>query len=469
MLDLASSSYYLDSMRSVFLLILIVLGCSRAFGRDEVFFVGGAGERGRKINIFDRSFSLAYKLAIKTSARATFFVDVDHPSTKEVLKLRPDVQPKLVSKEAVEKGFDDLVKRIEGDGFRSGEKLVLMVETHGSQENASDVEIETVDGRIQIESFLRRIVDAAAKKKIKIAIILGSCYSGTVVERFSRENHACIVSATAPARLGYSNFTSEVVDKLSTGTDLETAFLMTRKVYLLEDANADFFGLPQISTEAGRTTMDHMAVFSRHRFEAIDHRRALLDQISCDDELAEIDRLKMLAKTALGKTTESDIEKALERFRRTAKFYGLSKDDIEQRKRKVDYLDAEWNTWCERAVPASSRELQNWHFANQSQYCSALMIAPRCFVGPASQRPPACGERETMVPVLEDPLFVKRAQYMERLWRDVANELYHRVLNRPFASSVFTNKDERNLYDVVYRERSKVLKNTPNACRDFKF
>ncbi len=452
-------------MRCLLFILASALAMSHAAATNEVVYIGGGGERGNSTNMFDASMELAHKVARFRNARETFIVDVGHPSTRDLLKAQPQIKATQISKAEIIRGFEKLRARVNGSEFTSGENLLVVVESHGEESVDQEVTVATSDGLLDVEPFLKLIIEDAAKKGVKVGIFLGNCYSGTQLPRVDPSGKACIVSISAPGRVGYSQFSTQVVQKLGAGWDMEKSFLEARKNHLIDSVNEASFGLPQISTEAGLMTMNRMSVFSRHRFDPRDNSRALRDQISCEDDLKQIDQLKGLAGKALSATDFQEIENALTRFRRTTKFYGLTKEEVDRRVSSANHLEVSEINWCTRNVAASAEELKKWDLGDQTSYCEVMLYARSCVfqksAGTICQRP-------EMVSLLKDKVFAGRVGFLDRTLKDVERELSSYVLNRPFHNKVFTNKEERTLYDGLYRSQAKVLSKTPNPCRDFK-
>lgn len=237
-------------------------------GKNYIAIMGGGSEPADKeTTIFDDSMkNLGTFLNRGTAWTPTVSFNGGHTTTESVIRNgigRRGVTNAPFTKEQYAKIIDDYKKKIESGQIKSGDQLLVWIDTHGALkgdgENAHSISaadgnaaanLTTLEGAPLVKmDDMQSLIDLAAAKGVKLGIMDNSCHSGASLA-LSNPN-TCIVTASGPSHFGYSNWGSIMGGNLRAGKTLEDVFLET----LNERDDAAF---PMISSPVGKEIQDQL-------------------------------------------------------------------------------------------------------------------------------------------------------------------------------------------------------------------
>lgn len=231
---------------------------------NHLIFIGGGGEpAGAQGTQFDRSIEGLgdFYLENKNYKLKTSF-NGGHPVTEALLKekFRGEGKNERFTAESYQSIVDDLLRKMSKNPPEIGEdaKVILFINSHGGEKKGNTHEISTVGSGItnmnSINSSsavsldkLAAIAEMAEKKKIKLAIIDGSCHAGNTLALANSKT--CVIAASGPSHYAYSNFADTFASLMRRGVSLEDVFLDTRD-------RLDGIGFPMISGSVGENVQN---------------------------------------------------------------------------------------------------------------------------------------------------------------------------------------------------------------------
>lgn len=236
----------------------------------EIYFFGGGGEPSGPTTIFDGHINLVSKFITAKGAdwKSVHSFNGGHSETEA------QIEKKLSTSTALgpfnEKNFlgalSDLEKKIESGELKSGEQLMLVIDSHGAMKSKSEKthsialngtaeNLKTLSGARTVSmDKLEKIIALATEKGVKLALIDLSCFSGNTL-KIANPN-VCVVSASGSNHYGYSEvrkasdtspywtFGGRFLEGFKKGANLEDIFLKARAGSISSD-------FPMISTETG--------------------------------------------------------------------------------------------------------------------------------------------------------------------------------------------------------------------------
>jgi hypothetical protein len=250
----------------MFLFLLALILGDRSYAGDRyMLYIGGGGETvGKSSTIFDDSLQAVGGFLSSGSWHSDVSFDGGHPTTDGILK--DDFKNSSSVSSFTQKSYNDLIdkykKEIEGDTIHSGDELMVLIDSHGAQNNgekthsigvgaASPVtDRDTLEGtdKVNLDS-LQELKALAEAKHIKLAIVDLSCHSGNT--QALADDSTCVVSATGPMQYAYSQFSQNFTNGMKSGRSLEDVFLDARK-------EEDYASFPMISSPAGKELDDRL-------------------------------------------------------------------------------------------------------------------------------------------------------------------------------------------------------------------
>ncbi|HPI41331.1 MAG TPA: hypothetical protein PLJ21_11045 [Pseudobdellovibrionaceae bacterium] len=233
-------------MRLILCILFITQNC---WGKTHAFFLGGGGEQPtKKTTTFDDTLENFYEAAKKKKWPTTV---VFNGGLIETEKKFPDHQP--FTKLNFEQTISALEEQIKSNKIKEKEQILLSLASHGLESSPiSEVHnISTTDGRVPI-SRLKALVSLAESKNIKLAILDLSCFGGKSIALSSEKT--CVISSTTPNNFGIKYDADNLFKNIKNSNNLEEAFLVNR-------AQSETPGFPQISTKVGKNIHNHMRPF----------------------------------------------------------------------------------------------------------------------------------------------------------------------------------------------------------------
>ncbi len=256
----------------ILLILLYSLTTSIGYSREvkkHFYFLGGGGEPNGETTIFDNDVKVISGFINSPGWETTVSFNGGHKKTEEIIKTK---LPKVNNAGPfIEANYNKLIKemtdKINNGTLADGDQLMISIDTHGGKkgkENTHKISLtgseatnlNTLAGAKTVDlDKLQALIDLAAAKGVKLAVIDMSCFSGNLLNL--KTNNACLISATGKDQYGWagtidlsvfsitSTFSGKFFDLLKKGRNLEDIFLGART----KGWTPDF---PMISTEEGQ-------------------------------------------------------------------------------------------------------------------------------------------------------------------------------------------------------------------------
>ena len=259
-------------MKKIAAILFFIFTFRVTAGENNFIYMGAGGEdSGKEDTIFDDGAKEMVKAfsQMRSSYKATIAFNGGHSKTEGIIN-------KGFAGNDIRNGFSstnyngiiqDLIAKInqKPPAIGPGDKVMLMIDTHGAENNlhqtTHNICLATGKG---IENFntgssdeqdnvnldsLRELTNLAQKKKIKLAIIDGSCHSGNTLG--IANDNTCVISASAPNQYA-TGFTDSFAREIKPGLSLEDIYLNARKV-------SDGVPFPMISSPIGKKVQKDLA------------------------------------------------------------------------------------------------------------------------------------------------------------------------------------------------------------------
>jgi hypothetical protein len=143
-----------------------------------------------------------------------------------------------------EKYIRDLEQRIDSGEIKSGDNIMVILDTHGS--NSIPRTITDNDGSFVYEPYIRRLQSKIKGKGINLGILDGGCHSGSALSL--ADENTCVATVAGP-EVGYTGFVEEFLNGIDKNDTMESVF---------HTAQIRFVGpsSPNISTTANQLTQE---------------------------------------------------------------------------------------------------------------------------------------------------------------------------------------------------------------------
>jgi hypothetical protein len=236
-------------------LILSLYIYSLSIFATETLLLGGGGDPAGAKTIFDDSLRSLAKKKSDLKLNINSYFNGGHSETEKILSSDVRVNNQAFTSKNYAAAVENYIKKIESGEIKPGEKLLVIVDTHGAEKTMgnkthsiamSGTEISSYDNLGSQNDSIDKLFDLskiAEDKGIKLAILDFSCHSGNSLSLANK--NTCVISSSGPKHYGYSNFPSTFYENMVPGKNLEEVFLQTRMNY-----SAPSF--PMISTKAGQ-------------------------------------------------------------------------------------------------------------------------------------------------------------------------------------------------------------------------
>jgi len=241
--------------RSLMLTISILLS-HQVLADDSLLFFGGGGEPFSKDStIFDSTLIGLNNFLLKNHYSHDICFNGGHSYSES---LRNNFLHSANSKEnfterSYEKLIDKYKDNIKSGKIRPGEKLLILIDTHGAEKEDDSSELThhiSINSRdlksndsVSLDE-LKVLTKLAKEKGIKLGIVDFSCHSGNSLA-LANEN-TCVIAATGPKHFGYTSFSDNFMQEMKNGGSLEDIFLRTR-------SSEKYASYPMISTSEGQS------------------------------------------------------------------------------------------------------------------------------------------------------------------------------------------------------------------------
>lgn len=241
---------------------LLLLNSGMALAENHLLVFGGGGEPAGNKTIFDTGMVSLGKNLKKANWKYEVSFNGGHKETESILRKNYSAAIKTPT-DFTDTNYDQLIKnykeRILSGSIKSGDQLMIIINTHGaakdnngethkiSAKGGEATDLNNLSGSKLVSlDPLGEIVKLANEKGIKLGIVDLSCHSGNTLALKKDSPNLCIVTATGPNHYGFAGptaFTDKFLSNLTSGTNLEEAFLKAR----LDSNDASF---PMITTNA---------------------------------------------------------------------------------------------------------------------------------------------------------------------------------------------------------------------------
>jgi hypothetical protein len=418
-----------------------------AYGESQLVYFGGS--TAKDDSSFDTSLNDALAYAKSKNLKADFFYRKTLPKT---LADEDSAKIKEFTPKSFKKKIRELARSISSGKIKPGEQLLVYLDTHGSKIDGTYK--VTADTELANGEDLQYLIQAAERKNVRLGIINGTCYSGSLMKY--RTPHTCIVTSAQPDKVGFAGDPINLA-ALSPGLDdLESLYLLQRSLY------PGLRSQPMISTEAGIRVDEMLSPLKSSIIHEHD-RDVILAQPTCKTPTSSLVNLEKEINTLKASTRETpewaaetikDLRDLIEKFNSTKlklQAYNIAKN----KETCVDttFMEgAKVNTDYEKCLTQEDIE---WVAAN--------------YYKPGESRQSRKG-LTTGTKQLADPI---RSQFIDQQNSDNYKNFQRlkkenqEAIHEIDIYSAMIGALERDIYNKAYKKASEESK-APNPCRDFK-
>jgi hypothetical protein len=278
---------------------LIFFAVQSACAQTNLVFFGGGGDGNLSTTIFDSSIPTLGAKVNELGLKVQSCFDGGHATTETLVKNNISTANTDFTVKNYQAIIEDYAERINSGKIKSGEKLLIVMDTHGAEGNGISAThpIAMTGGAFQNATNLtgstlgtmddlKKLATLAQSKGVKLGIIDMSCHSGNSLSLAN--NNTCVITASGPNHFAFNSFANVFYSQMASGRSLEDVFLKT-----LESQHSPSF--PMISTQAGKTVQqEEYALFSPY-LNTIDadgkgdkltpYLKAIANQKNCDRDL----------------------------------------------------------------------------------------------------------------------------------------------------------------------------------------
>lgn len=231
------------------LITLLFITNSWAQGSRHFAYLGGSGDPAGDTTIFDSKIGAISSFIRSAENHAPMNVEVafdgGHRTTENLL--RENFSGRSVrqfNNTSFEGLIADYERKLNAGTIKSGDQLMLLIDSHGSQPLPNSKTHHISAGRGQVSSLLsfsgngsvsldrlENLTRLAEAKGVKLAILDFSCHSGATLSLANSKT--CVIAASGPQSFSYGGssphmFSNSFVNKLLPGRNLEEIYLMAR-------------------------------------------------------------------------------------------------------------------------------------------------------------------------------------------------------------------------------------------------
>lgn len=323
--------------------------------------LGGGGEPKTDTTIFDTDVNAMTKFATSNPQwNTTLSFNGGHSKTEKIISDNMGSYNEATqsftgkSYEAIIKSYED---KINAGEIKSGDQLLLHINTHGATRNevmekthvVSTAEgtltnYDTLGGDTVSLDRLDKLAKLAEQKGIKLAIIDQSCHSGNTLNLANK--NTCVISGTGPNHYGYggggTTFNSTFNSKFAKGKNLEEVFL---------EARSDFYDMsfPMISSPQGQDIQKRIYNSITPYLYNYDPKHDKLtpflekEVVSAESCHADADHEKLIAEvnTLLTISATATTKDAVEKFKQTVNEYYNYLSSLRSDMKKAGFAEME--------------------------------------------------------------------------------------------------------------------------------
>lgn len=426
--------------------------------KDHLVYFGGGSSNQEADSMFDSSFKDWLQYSKGRFGDREFYYRRKLPDSLPE-NTGKDVRP--ISAQAFNNKIKSLVNDITNGKIRSGEKLLLVLDTHGGIDSGK-YRVTTDEDTAAVD--LQDLIKVAEQKHVKLGIVGDTCYSGQLLKYSS--SSACIITLTKPDRVGWKN-DSDMFSfylKNSAGhTNLEDAYLTSR-------VGTVAISQPMISTEVGKQVDQILNLLKPMIVASVDLENDL-KRPSCPNLLFGFDRLeknirdlKIPLSLVVGDSLDLTANEIYKRLKDTAVKYQTLRDEVPAIEAELAYLRGKPITVGDESVNVESVDSILQEIDKER---------PSCF-----KEDPCKGLSSEQVlmdnkcHVVSCEFLNQRAAFARNAQQSPEYQRYKELRQQPRAkelenlSQTIATK-ERELYNALYMKLSEKNKGS-NPCRDFK-
>lgn len=417
-------------MRTFVFPLIIFFFSLNGFAKNRVVYFGG----GTSKEVGDKAFNSGFKSAIELSKKADWEGDFYFRNSLPK-KISSDDASRV--KEFSESNFNNKLNKML-DETKPGEQLLVVLATHGDKQNGKFI-VQSDSGNFDVDR-LQDFIAAAEAKGIKLGIIGGACFSGSLLKY--KTKNTCIISNAPHDKVGVTQDTANILKDLASdrsGTNLEEVYLRNR----VGNAGKNYATMPMISTAAGTAVDEMLYPLKSSITRKYDLPYFLTRPVCTNTELAMSTLQEHIGENA-------DIGSAI--------FGDESKLSYSKLKEKTIAYDKQFAEAKDVVLLANSNSCAD---IKGQRVCMTL--------GAIDNFMRKRGEFATSSPE-SAKVFGELAKSADYKQYSVVRKAWDSQLVALEEKSFEISKSERHLYDQLYKKMSEdpKIKSAPNPCRDFK-
>lgn len=310
----------------------------------KLLLIGGGGEASGDTTRFDYDFKEMGIFFNNSDWQSTISLNGGHKKTEEIIhnQFTKSKNEGPFIQQTYNKLLSDMIAELKSGKLTEKDQLMIIIDSHGTKkekdEDTHQIAIGT--GDVSLDS-LKELIDLAAEKSVKLAIVDLSCYSGNTLN--IKNDKVCMISSTGPDFSSYgslrgffgrkfTSFSGALFDSLKKDKNLEELFLNA-----IQNADQPGNDIPMISTPEGRAVhaliYDLIKPFMYENINPLDlqvnrlYQTNEIENLVCrlDENLRDLKELFALtanAQTAATYIKEfKDLNQALDKYRKYQKAY----------------------------------------------------------------------------------------------------------------------------------------------------
>lgn len=238
------------------ILSLTALLISSASAKDHFYIIGGGGEPKKETTIFDDALTkLDFFLKDAPAWHTGIYFNGGHSKTEQIISSMPKDEPaKHFHPEDYDNFLQNTLKKMQNGEIKSGEKLLLFIDSHGAIRARNGNEIShsissSEKGRTVNLDKLEDVLKLAHSKGIKVGLIDASCHAGATHDLQKFHPDMCVITASSERNFSYTDFAESIAANFKTGKNLEEIFHFARNASLAK-------GIPMINTPVGKVVQE---------------------------------------------------------------------------------------------------------------------------------------------------------------------------------------------------------------------
>jgi soluble cytochrome b562 len=452
--------------------------------KKQLYIMGGGGEPAGKNTIFDSSLKKIADFSNNPEWQTTISFNGGHAETEKIIeeKISKATNAGTFDEKNFNKLLEVMITKIQSGELGNGDQLMVSIDAHGAKSKVNELthsislaggeikDLKTLKGGKSVSlDRLKVLVDLAAEKNVKLAIIDLTCFSGNLLKLSN--DKVCLISGTGADSYSYDNFSIKLKDNMKPGKNMEDIFLKARE----DDNTPDF---PMINTEAGRIASGVYKYLLPYLFYNSDVMTDLLDMYNDRDkdkfkqdvckaennfsELQNVLKQIGAANEAANRVLVSKLEESIKAYRNFQKKYEATlKSNMELEAAVKDILYKDF-----------PEKISKWKRMN------SLSVVLTDYTKKIAEIEKSFAENKDAETLEREKKLIEEMLEMDRISKIVKAKLSPEMLNKIQNSQTFikevdkfsynytteVSKNARLLYNSIYKVH---MKNEKNPCREF--